>query len=487
LVDKIIGFADRFDMFPRGGMVLACVSGGVDSMCMLDALLEISEPRGFAVAAAHYNHKLRGDESDRDEAFVAGHCAGRGVECHVGRAGESIRGGEDASRKARYAFFEKCADGLVAARAVAGDVRIATAHTADDNAETMLMNLARGAGSSGLSGIPPRRGRLIRPLLGATRAEVLEYASMQGIPYVEDSTNKLDAYTRNRLRHTVVPVLKSMNPHFLEAATVASELLREDERYIASVASKYVDEFCADGTVDADALLRLPFAVSSRVIRQLYGGNLSYRHVRAVLDLCAGGRANASLSLPAKRVLLEYGRMSFCDASLRGIAGGGSARRGVTGGGGAGGSVTGDGSAAMGARRSCAREAGFEPIVVLDGVSAQINGLNIEISCKMVTNSDIIHKSFNTFLFDYSSVCGKITVRPRREGDSIRLAGRGCTKTLKKLFIERRIPARERPLVPVVADDCGVLAVYGVGCGDRAAPKAGEPAIMIEFIRGEST
>jgi tRNA(Ile)-lysidine synthase len=445
LLKKILGYADGFDMLPAEGVVLACVSGGIDSMCLLDVLLEISKSQGFSVAAAHFNHRLRGDESDRDEAFVSGYCAGRGVECRVERASERLRGGEDAARNARYAFFERCADEL-------GAVRIATAHTADDNAETMLLNLARGTGTAGLSGIPPRRGRFIRPMLTVTRGEVVEYAEKQGIPYNEDSTNRLDIYSRNKLRHNVVPILKEINPNFCDAASVASKLLHADEEYISSVVDEYVNESCADGTADAQGLLSLPFAVSSRVIRKLYGGNLSYRHVRAVLGLCGNDGSQGSLSLPGKRVFVEYGRVSFGD--------------------GAEGRVSGE----VGG--------GFEPVEVADGVFARIEGVNLEISCKMVTNNDIIHKSFNTFLFDYSSVCGKITVRPRKEGDSIRLLGAGGTKSLKKLFIERRIPMRERQLVPVVADDCGVLAVYGIGRGDRALPRAGEAAMMVEFVVG---
>lgn len=154
-------------LLPPGGGVLCAVSGGADSVYLLCRLCELRESLGLRVWAAHYNHCLRGAESDRDEAFVRDLCAGLGVEAYSGRgdvaafARENGLGTEDAARRLRYAFLEQTADAL-------GADAIATAHTADDNAETMLLNLARGAGLRGLCGIPPRRGRVIRPILGVT-------------------------------------------------------------------------------------------------------------------------------------------------------------------------------------------------------------------------------------------------------------------------------------------------------------------------------
>jgi len=441
MLNKILNFADEFDMLPETGLVLVCVSGGADSMCLLEALRDISLQRGFSVGAMHYNHCLRGDESDRDEAFAGEYCAARGVPFYSARGDvralskKNGLGIEEAAREMRYGFFTETA-------AATGAVRIATAHTADDNAETMLLNLVRGAGTAGLSGIPPRRGAVVRPMLCVTREDVMQFICDRGIPFVDDSTNELDLYARNRLRHSVMPLLKEMNPRFIETAASAAEICRADEEFISGLADGFIRENCTERSANAAELLELPFAVSSRVIRKLYGGALSHIHVKAVLDLCGRECPSARLSLPGAMFYREYDYI-----------------------------MVGDASAAE----------GFAPVYPSDGDIAMISDCGLKLTCKSIICGDRINKSFTSFLFKNAELCGKIAVRPRREGDFIKLSGRNGTKTLKKLFIERRIPARKRALIPVVADDAGVLAVYGLGAGDRAAPEPGDHAILIEF------
>ena len=217
-----------FDMLPRGEGVLCAVSGGADSLCLLHLLWSRRAELGVRVCAAHYEHGLRGRESLDDCAFVEAFCRERDIPCLVGHGDAAAFAAreklslEDAARRLRYDFLERAADEL-------GCGRIATAHTADDNAETMLLNLARGAGAKGLCGIPPRRGRIVRPLLGATRAEAEAYLSENGLTWREDSSNGEDVFRRNRLRHAVTPVLREINPAFAGAAACTAALLREDE------------------------------------------------------------------------------------------------------------------------------------------------------------------------------------------------------------------------------------------------------------------
>ena len=196
------------DAIMPGVRVLCAVSGGVDSMYLLHRMTALGAQRGFAVGCAHFNHGLRGAESDRDEAFVRAQCEKLGVPFYAGRGDvASVRGmgTEAAARELRYAFLAQCA------QAHSYDW-IATAHTADDNAETLLLNLARGCGLRGLTGIPPQRGKLLRPMLDTTRAQAEAYLTAHAIPHVEDSTNAADAYARNRVRHHAVPALESVNP-----------------------------------------------------------------------------------------------------------------------------------------------------------------------------------------------------------------------------------------------------------------------------------
>jgi len=294
LLKNILKFSDEHEMLPYSGHVLVCVSGGADSMCLLEALLHISYERGFSISVAHFNHQLRGDESDRDENFVRDYCDACGVALYTGDgdvqayAKNHNLGIEAAARDLRYEFFYEAAE-------IADARHIATAHTADDNAETILLNLVRGSGTAGLSGIPPKRGIVIRPMLRVSRDEVMAFLGERGIPFVDDSTNCLDIYTRNKIRNTVMPVLREINPRFNEAATSASELLRADEDMLSDIADLFISDMCAGLTAEVENVLDLPFAVSSRVIRKLYGGNLSYNHVKAVLDLCRNESPSASL------------------------------------------------------------------------------------------------------------------------------------------------------------------------------------------------
>ena len=318
--------------------------------------------------------------------------------------------------------------------------RIATAHTADDNAETMLMNFTRGAGARGLSGIPPVRGIIIRPMLQVSRTEVVAWNKERGVPCVEDSTNSLDIYTRNKVRHVVMPVLRELNSRFDDAVSTSAELLRADEEYLSELAEEFISAQCAGNAAPVAELLKLPKAVSTRVVRKLCGGTLSYGHVNAVLELCRSGRASGSLSLPGMVVRREYDKVVFGGPFL---------------------------------------PDGFAPITPIPGQTAIIPGLSLKMSCKSVVYSDNINKSLTFFLFKCNDLYGKIIVRPRREGDEIKMFGH--RKSLKKLFIERRIPRAKRGLIPVIADEEGVLAVYGIGMGQRAVPEPGDAALRIDF------
>lgn len=456
MLDKLVEFADKYDMFPPEGLILAAVSGGADSMCLLAALLELSYIRGFTVAAVHYNHHLRGEESERDALFVAHFCRDKNVKLYSGGgdvgafAKLSGLGVEEAARKMRYDFFCETAENIDAQR-------IATAHTADDNAETVLFNLIRGAGLNGICGIPPKRGIIIRPMLTVTRNDVIDFLLQHDISFVEDSSNNLDIYSRNRIRHSVIPVLREINPRLTEHITAAAELIREDEDYLRGIAARYIHDNCQAASCNSRELAELPRPVSSRVIRLIYGNNLSSGHISAVLALCKSGSASGEVTLPSGTAYREYDRIVFSH----------------------------DG-----------QTPGFTPVVMTDGSETGIPELGLTVTCRstIVTNGtqtdsdrkdsirfEKINKSFTTFLFKYDNICGNIVIRPRETGDKIDLFGRNGTKTLKKLFIEQRIPRRLRPLIPVIADNKGVLAVYGIGSDERAAYHAGDHTLEIIF------
>jgi len=443
-------------MLPESGTVLICVSGGADSMCLFEAMRHISYERGFSIAVAHYNHKLRGDESDRDETFVLNICEEHDIPFYSGRGdvtkyaklhGKSI---EEAARDMRYEFFFDTAEFI-------GADKIATAHTMDDNAETIIFNLTRGAGANGMSGIPPVRDKVIRPLLKTSREEIMEFINEREILYVEDSTNDFEVFTRNKIRKTIIPLIKEINPRFNEAASTAAEIFRADEEFIDDIAALFIRDCCAGLTTDANDLAVLPFSVSSRVIKKLYGGSLSYNHIKDVLDLCINESPSAAISLPKMTVYREYERIVFD-------------------------SQPDDNSEE------------FAPVILSSGDNCILLGLGLKISCIPViyndnmSGSDIkskknetINTTFTSFVFKSIDICGKISVRPRMEGDNIKLKGQNGTKSLKKLFIEKRIPVRKRSLIPVICDDEGVLGIYKIGTGSRAIPNHGDKSLLIQF------
>ncbi len=280
-----------------GRRVLAAVSGGLDSMCLLHLLWDWGQTEGVIVTAAHFNHQLRGAESQRDEDFVRDWCAGREIPFVSGRgdvralAAERGLSLEEAARTLRYEFLE-------AQRQALGCAVILTAHHADDSAETMLLNLLRGTGLRGLCGIPAERSHILRPFLRITRPELAAYAEENGIPYVEDSTNALDDAARNVLRHRVLPVLKELNPRVVENMARTAALLTADEAALDAAAERLLTAaaLCpgVSAELPADALRGVPEAVRSRAVLSLMaavGGHekdLTAAHVEAVLDLKRG-------------------------------------------------------------------------------------------------------------------------------------------------------------------------------------------------------
>lgn len=246
LVRQVRAFCEKRDLLPREGTVLCALSGGRDSMALLHILSQLAEEGGFQVTAAHFNHRLR-STADRDEAFVRNWCREQGIPltCGAGNVREFARrerlSVEDAARTLRYAFLETAARDM-------GAARIATAHHREDNAETVLLHLLRGTGLRGLGGIPPVRGRIVRPLLETSRREIDGYVARHEIPYVEDESNRDAAYIRNRLRLEVLPLLEEISPGCGARIAAAAELLREEDGHLRREAEALVPE-ASDGAV----------------------------------------------------------------------------------------------------------------------------------------------------------------------------------------------------------------------------------------------
>ena len=448
LPGKLLAFSHPHDLLPQGSTVLCALSGGADSMALLTGLLAVAGDRDLTVLAAHYNHNLRGEESRRDETFVRDWCARLGVPLTVGsgqvapRPGQSL---EETARAIRYAFLEETA-------AAQGAHRIATAHSADDNAETILLHLVRGTGLDGLTGIPPRRGIIVRPLLSVTRTEIEAYLTQQGIPWVKDSSNQDLAYSRNRIRHQVMPILRELNPRFSETLAANLRYLREDRALLEGLArlSQEPREETAGLSLAAQELTDLPRPVAVRAVKQLLARlgrhQISAVHLDSILDLAAKDSPSACLSLPQGLLVRRaYDRLVF---SLDDTPAAPPPPI----------SLPGAGTHSWGRDWTITLEEGLCPAAPAQG-------------------------PYECWLRPQPF---PLLLRPRRTGDRLQLPGR-AHKTLKKWYIEEKIPRHLRDGLPVLTDGHDqVLATAGLGPHGPAAAQPGEPALHVRFSQSNT-
>ncbi len=417
MLDKLLATLRRYHMIQSGDTVICAVSGGADSMALLFAMYLLRQKLKIQVKAAHFNHNLRGAESDIDEAFVREFCARYDIELFVGSeqvvAGK--KGLEAAARDARYAFFQSLSG------------RIATAHTADDNAETVLMRLVRGTGLKGLGAIAPARGNIIRPMLCVTRQEILAFLAEYHISYRTDSSNIADDFLRNRLRHHVMPLLMLENPRLAENLSAMALRLRQDEEALTALARP---------TADVKVIRAMLPAVRSRCLEQF----LKQSGVREP-EACHIEMAQA---------------LVFSDNP----SAEGRFPNGVT-------------------LRRC-----YDTLEV-QAQAPTLQPVRLELPCQVEFGGYRIHCTEASEIINTETVMtvcpdGPMVVRPRQSGDEIRLSG--GTKSLKKLFIDRKIPASARSTIPVLADSQGVVGVCGIGVNiNRKATEL--PAWQIRFVK----
>lgn len=412
--NKILAAIRRYALVKPGDTVICAVSGGADSMALLWAMFLLKEKLQITVEAAHFNHNLRGEESARDAEFVEKFCAFHDIRLHMG-SGTVVpgkKGLEAAARKARYDFLKSLKG------------TIATAHTADDNAETVLLHLLRGTGLRGLGGITPKSDLLIRPMLDVTRAEVEEFLSENYIRHVEDSSNSGDLFLRNRLRHDVLPLLRRENPSIATGLSAAAQRIREDAALLDSLASRL------DPT-DVSALRDAPGPLRRRCIEGFLKENGFPEPAASHLEQAEAVLFSAN---PSARVRL--GTLTL--------------------------------------RRNYDRLCVEREQIILPRRSLPLQGVTELPEIGMAVKTSIVDGPGDGIICPK----GDMVVRSRDSGDE--LTTKGGTKSLKKRFIDKKIPQWERAAVPVIADDAGVLAVRGFGCDENR--RTGGPYVRIEFV-----
>ncbi len=420
MLNKVCAFLRQ--QLQKNDRVICGVSGGADSIALLFALYLLREKLDITLEAAHFNHGLRGRESDEDQAFVEAFCRRYEIPLHIGHGNVTAgkKGLEAAAREARYAFFSTL-PGI-----------IATAHTADDNGETMLMHLIRGTGLKGLGGIAPRRGNVIRPMLSVTRQEVLAFLKEYSLTYREDSSNASDDFLRNRLRHHVMPLLQQENPRLAENLSAAAIRLRQDNEVLEAMAAGELPPV----TQLRQMALPLRRRYLSAFLERSGVKEPESDHILLAEKLVFSQKPSAKANFPGGIVICrKYDRLEKQDPVMQCL-----------------------------------------PQILPCPGSLELPDLGLRIAAEYAEASVL---QWDTF-----TVCpqGTLIVRTRQAGDSIRLSG--GRKSLKALYIDRKIPAQERDRIPVVADDAGVLGAWGFGANLDRTTGSGKP-VQIRFEKIE--
>lgn len=414
-------------------------------MCLLSVLDAWCAGRGGQVIAAHFNHCLRGEAADRDEAFVREICEDWDIPLTVGRgnvAEHAVREGlstEEAARNLRYAFLRRAAEEQ-------GCRRVYTAHHADDNAETILFNLIRGTGLGGLTGMDWEREGICRPLLNVTREELAAYAAGWNIPHIEDETNAdPGAAARNLLRLQVMPLLKELNPRAAEHICQTAQRLRGVDRSLeedAAARTAHVEVQQGRVTLSMDALAQAPEAVRPRMLLRLFDllgvgrKDIGAVHLEALMDLAPGG----SLSLPhgvtarrdGGRLILETRPQALTEVQL--IPG------------------------------RPLRWGGYT-LTLLDGAG---EGDGIAFSWRGRPGQS-----------------PRVTVAPCPPGERLTLPGARGGRSVKRLCLDRRISLAERDRLPAVYVENKLAAVWRLGVDTAFAPEEGTPPRFIKIEKTE--
>ena len=436
--EKIICAINRYNMLENIHNVIIGVSGGADSMALLRFFEAYAIKSNLKIIAAHVNHCLRGEESDRDETFVRRYCEKNGIQLAVlnvdvnAAARREGLGIEECARKIRYEFFESLATKYEGC--------IATAHTLSDSIETALINLSRGTGPAGLCGIPAKRDNIIRPLILLKRAETQLYCELNGIAYITDSTNLMPEYTRNKVRLEIMPLFRQINPEFEDNVARTTSLLRSDDDYLNEVAWKVVEEsFISRGVFDLEKIKAQPLPILSRIIRlivfEFVKYNVSAHHIQLILNIIKS--STGAVMLPRKVKVCVEGNILTVQTEVTSPE-------------------------VLPSEFECA----FAPGVLLTDTGEKFIIKMLERA--QLKNFLAEHKLQFYYVLDYAKISPEVKFRYRRSGDKFSQAGRGVTKTIKKLFNELKMPVSTRDKVLILADKNEVLWIDNVGVSQDA-------------------
>ncbi len=444
MLKKIRNTAEKYNMIKSGDTVVCGLSGGADSVCLLLSLNQLSAEMNFSLEAIHVNHCLRGEESDRDQQFCHDLCERlnipfNAVSCDV--KGYSEKNGlscEEAARELRYGIFREYSMGKL----------LATAHNADDNLETMLLNLIRGTGLKGIAGIPPMRDNIIRPLIAVSRLEIEEYLQKCGQDFVTDSTNLTDDYTRNKIRHNIIPLMKELNSSLSETNVRTAEVLRSENQFIDEAVREAVKNCRKDGIFIG--LKEYNQVIRRRCIAEYLSENSLPFSNKRLTDcdniLINGGKINISGNI---FLISEGNTLRLEDIKPK------------------------TGNTLISKPLELGENRIFPDSILVCEI----------VNCENLKKIDFVHKKLTIYTLDYDKIKGTAIVRNRKFGDKLKLRGRNFTSSVKKI-INETIPVEQRNSLHFIEDENGTVFAEKIGIADRVAPDSSTKRLLkIQIIR----
>ncbi|WP_163195367.1 tRNA lysidine(34) synthetase TilS [Clostridium thermarum] len=472
MLQKVIDFINKYSMLNKGDRVIVALSGGPDSVCLMHMLNEVKEIYDIEIYGAHVNHCLRGEEADEDEAYAERFCRSLGVEFYSKKVdiNEMVKrlnlSSETAGREARYSFFNELKERL-------GANKIALAHNLNDQAETVLMRIMRGAGIEGLQGIKPvRDGIFIRPILVLKREEIESYCAFNQLNPRTDKTNFENIYNRNKVRLELIPYIeKNFNKDILNTLNRLANIVSKDNEYIDEAAGKKYKTYCSfeNNTVTLNKRLAEEHeAIISRVIRkalyEINGSlvNIEMIHIGDIIDLFTIGTGK-KVALPSG-VQAEnvYGdiRIYKVNETVQ--------------------DKTFDGSIVLLAKNDISREILF---------SRYIEEMDITVGIRLVKKHEIIKFAEDPYkkYFDYDKIINSISIRYRRQGDRFSPYGMKGSKKIKDLFMDLKIPKDERDNIPLLCFDEEIVWVVGYNVSNNyIVTKNTKNILEIKIKKGET-
>ena len=429
MICKVRHTIEKYNLLEGVRSLAVGVSGGADSMCLLEILSKLKQEYDIILKAVHINHNIRGEEALRDQRLVEDYCKKNGIECLVYSVDipylskEMGIGEEECGRIKRYKCFSR-----------AGCDAVATAHSLSDSIETMIFNLVRGTGTKGLCGIPPRRDNIIRPLIDCSRKEIEVYCAENDIPYITDSTNLTDDYTRNFIRHNIVASFSKINENYENAISSAMETLRAENNYMENCKNAFLEDSYSDEGYNTTMLVMADPAIRQRTVASILNLYMKKDVEKRHIDLVSKAIVNreGKVEIAKDVYVIVKGYLLTIEAS------------------------------------KTEAEEWIAPCK--NGIfDTPVGRFSVETASSAEYNNAV----------DADKIKGELVMSSRKEGDRFFSKARKNTKTLKKLFNEAKIPSWERNNIAILRDEENVIWIDGFGTDGKYLPDINTKNVLI--------